>query len=278
MIASGSAAEAFTKLRDLVYERTGLYFEDKKRYLVERRIDLRVEAVGATNALDYYQQLRYGGDKGEFQEFVESLTTHETYFFREYPTLQSFADDVLQNVLTAKRRSGDRFLRIWSAGCSSGEEPYTLAIILREVIDDFDRWQIELTGTDISRAVLRQARRATYTERSLKDVPTSYRQKYFRCDANNEWVVTMPITRLVKFRHANLQDGAVARELSNQDFIFCRNVLIYFEDASRRQVVDLFYDALRPGGSIFLGHSESVGRITTAFRAVMHGKSLVYEK
>jgi chemotaxis protein methyltransferase CheR len=164
--------------------------------------------------------VRFGGDASEFQEFVESLTTHETYFFREYPLLQTFADEVVER----KRLRGDYSLRIWSAG----EEPYTLAIILREVIDDFDRWDVQLTATDISRAVLRQARRGVYGERSLKDVPTAYRQKHFRPQNEDEWAVMPSVARVVKFRHANLTDKLVAKELLEQDFIFCRNVLIYF--------------------------------------------------
>ena len=182
-----ASRDTFARLRELVYERTGLYFDDRKRYFVERRMDQRIEAIGATSASDYYHLLRYGPDGEEFQEFVESLTTHETYFFREYPVLQAFADGALQRTLEQKRRTGDRSLRIWSAGCSTGEEPYTVAIILREVIDDFDRWQIELIGTDISRAVLRRARQATYGSRALKDVPTEYRNKYFRQDPRR-WV------------------------------------------------------------------------------------------
>lgn len=267
----------FVKLRDMVYERTGLYFDERKKYFFSRRVEQRIEVVGATSVVDYYQMLRYGDAQDELQELAEALTTNETHFFREYPQLKTFAEDILPEVLEQKRRNGDRFLRLWSAGCSTGEEPYTLAIILREMIEDFERWEVYLTATDISRDALRAAKRAVYGERSVKDVPTVYLDRYFRPEQDG-WSLVPPITQMVRFRHANLMDTWVARELSGLDFIFCRNVLIYFDDASRRKVVDSFYDALRPGGYIFLGHSESVGRITSAFRLVRRGEALVYVK
>jgi len=267
----------FLKLRDLVYESSGMYFDERKKYFFARRVEQMVDETGCLDARDYYHMLRYGGDGVTVQSLVESLTTNETYFFREYPQLQSFADVILQEVLEEKRRTGDRVIRLWSAGCSTGEEPYTLAIILREMIEDFDRWQLILTATDISLSALRAAQRAVYSERSVRDVPTVYRQRYLRPQGDG-FAVVPEIKRMVAFRHANLMDRSVALELAGQDFIFCRNVLIYFDDASRRRVVECFYDALRAGGYIFLGHSESVGRITSAFRLVRKGESIVYMK
>jgi len=251
-----------------------------------RRLESRLEVTGSTGPQDYYQMLRYGGNGAaqELQALVESLTTNETYFFREYPQLQSFADVILPEVLERKRRLSDYVIRIWSAGCSTGEEPYTLAIILHEVIEDFSRWQIHITATDINRAALETAEGALYGERALKDVPTAYRQQYFQLErpspyaADRLYRLQPTIGRMVRFRQANLMDQAAARTLGGQDFIFCRNVLIYFDETSTRHVVASFYDALRPGGYIFLGHSESVGRITSAFQMVRRGDTLVYMK
>jgi chemotaxis protein methyltransferase CheR len=276
----------FLKFQKLIYDQTGLHFDERKQYFFTRRLEHRLEVAGSSNPQDYYQMLRYGGNGAvaELQALVESLTTNETYFFREYPQLQSFADVILPEVLERKRRQSDYVIRLWSAGCSTGEEPYTLAIILREVIEDFDRWKIYLTATDINRAVLRTAEGAVYGERALKDVPTLYRQKYFQLERTSAYAAEQlyrlqpVISRMVKFQPANLMDLAVARGLGGQDFLFCRNVLIYFDEASTRQVVSGFYDALRPGGYIFLGHSESVGRITSAFQMVRRGDSLVYMK
>jgi chemotaxis protein methyltransferase CheR len=262
---------------DLIYAQSGLSFDVRKAYFVERRIEQRIEEVGATSALDYYHSLRYGDDQNEMQMLCEVLTVNETYFFREYQQLKIFAEHCLQETLQRKRACGDSHLHIWSAGCSTGEEPYTLAIILREMVEDFERWNVGVSATDISRGVLQTARTALYGERSLKDVPTAYRQQYFRDEGNKSRVVPL-VTRMVKFTHASLLDDAGGRETGSQDFVFCRNVLIYLDDDARRRVVERIYNALRPGGYIFLGHSESVGRITSAFQLVRAADQLVYRK
>jgi chemotaxis protein methyltransferase CheR len=274
---SGLDDGVFVKLRDMVYERTGLYFDQRKKYFFSRRVVQRMEAVGATSPFDYYQTIRYDGGADELEQLAEALTTNETYFFREYPQLKAFAEDILPEVLERKRRKGHRFLRLWSAGCSTGEESYTLAIILREMIEDLSRWEIHLTASDLNREALLYAKRAVYSERSVKDVPSPYLSKYF-WPFNGAWKVDPCITAMVRFQHANLLDLSFAQSLQGLDFVFCRNVLIYFDDSSRRRVVDSFYDALRPGGYIFLGHSESVSRVTSAFRLVRRGDILAYVK
>jgi chemotaxis protein methyltransferase CheR len=270
--------DLYNKLCSLVYDMTGLRFDEQKQAFIARRLERRLEVTGAANATDYYLLLRYGPHSGdELMALSESLTTNETHFFREYPQLQDFSNEILPAILEYKRKHYDNAIRLWSAGCSTGEEPYTLAIILREMIEDFDRWQIHLTATDLSRAVLQTAQRAIYGERALRDVPTIYREKYFQPEREN-YRVLPPITRMVRFQQANLMNHTATGEFSGLDFIFCRNVLIYFDTASCRKVVDKFYDALRPGGYIFLGHSESVGRITSAFRLVRQGKMFAYVK
>jgi len=270
-------SSVFGRLRELVYHHSGLSFDEKKMYYFGRRVETRIEAVGATSVTDYVQLLRRGDGADELQALCESLTTNETYFFREYAQLKAFAEGVLPMLLNARRAAGTRRLRIWSAGCSTGEEPYTLAIILREMIEDFEQWDVSILGTDISREVLRRARQAIYGTRALKDVPTIYRQRYFRTEADGERVATL-ISRMVTFRQANLKLARPPRDLTDLDAIFCRNVLIYFGDHSRRQAVEMFHDALTPGGAIFLGASESVGRITSAFRPVQLGRMLTYIK
>ncbi len=262
---------------DLVYARSGLSFDERKTYFVERRLQQRIEETGASSALDYYHGLRYGDDGRELELLCEALTVNETYFFREYPQLKVFAENCLQEVLQQKRARDNTHLRLWSAGCATGEEPYTLAIILREMIEDLDRWTFDITATDICKAVLDVARGARYGERSLKDVPDVYRQRYFRRDGES-FRVDRSIARIVEFRHANVLDESAALDIRNQDFIFCRNVLIYLDEAARRRAVELLHGALRPGGYIFLGHSESVSRITTGFEPVRMAGQIVYRK
>jgi chemotaxis protein methyltransferase CheR len=268
----------FERLRDLVYERTGIMFDERKVGFMENRLSARLGETGCDDAVDYYRLLRYRDPEGhEFQAFVESLTTNETYFFREYPQLECFANEVLPHVTQRKREAGDYTLRLWSAGCSTGDEPYTLAIILHACLDDFDRWRITVDATDIDQQVLAAAARGVYGPRALRDVPRVYLDRYFVCKGD-DYAVCPSARNLVQFTHVNLMDRHAMRRFRMMDFIFCRNVLIYFDDTSRRQVLGSFYDSLSPGGFVFLGHSESVGRISAAFEPVMFNKTLVYRR
>jgi chemotaxis protein methyltransferase CheR len=213
----------------------------------------------------------------EMQELANLVTTNETYMFREYDQLQAFANHCLPEVLSAKQARGDRTLRIWSAGCSSGEEPYTLAMIVQDVFPQAQSWECEIVATDIDENMLRRVASARYGARSVGDVPAEYREKYLTQDGE-EWVVRRRTAALVEARHLNLSDRMAMRGMRGFDFVFCRNVLIYFDDLSRKAVVDHFYNALNKGGYIFLGHSESVGRASTAFTLKRFETHLVYQK
>jgi chemotaxis protein methyltransferase CheR len=180
-------------------------------------------------------------------------------------------------VLSAKQARGERKLRIWCAGCSSGEEAYTLAMILQEVFPQAQSWDCEIVATDIDENMLRKVVAARYGCRSVNEVPDQYREKYLIED-EDEWLVRRRTAALVRTLHLNLHDRMAMRAMRGFDFIFCRNVLIYFDDLSRKAVVDHFYNALNPGGYIFLGHSESIGRVTTAFKLKRFENHLVYVK
>jgi len=268
----------FNLLRDLVYEKTGLMFDLRKLSYMESRVAKRLPATKCENAHDYYRFLRYRDpSESEFQAFIEALTTNETYFFREFSQLESFANDVLPCVADKKRKNNDYSINIWCAACSTGDEAYSLAIILRNCLDDFKRWHIGLHATDIDSEVLATARRGIYSERAVKDVPPGYLKRHF-ARQGEEYAVSQEILSMVKFSQLNLVDRLAMRKYQAMDFVFCRNALIYFDDKSRRQVLNSFYDSLLPGGSIFLGHSESVSRISTAFEAVKFSNIIVYQK
>ncbi|HID20870.1 MAG TPA: protein-glutamate O-methyltransferase CheR, partial [Planctomycetaceae bacterium] len=202
---------------------------------------------------------------------------NETYFFREYPQLEAFANEALPRVAESKRRRGDYDLNLWCAACSTGEEAYTLAIIIHACLDDIPRWNVRILATDIDRQALAAAREGAYGDRSVKNVPDVYYRKYFRRQ-NGRHCVCESIKRMVTLRQMNLLDKDTMRRQRGYDFIFCRNVLIYFDDRSRKRVLASFYDALVPGGFVFLGHSESVGRISAAFCPVRLGQSIGYCK
>ena len=272
------SVEQFQSLSHLIYQKLGLHFDEKKIYFLKTRVAKRMTALGLDDPREYMFKLSYADPQGdEMQALANLVTTNETYMFREYDQLQAFANHCLPEVLSAKQARGDRTLRIWSAGCSSGEEPYTLAMIVQEVFPQAQSWDCAIVATDIDENMLRKVVGAAYGQRSVNDVPDEYRQKYL-IKAGDEWVVRRRTAELVQVCHLNLRDRMAMRAMRGFDFIFCRNVLIYFDDASRKAVIDHFYNALNPGGYIFLGHSESIGRVTTAFKLKRFETHLVYGK
>ena len=273
------ALKDFATIRDEVYRKLGLYFEDSKVYFIQKRIEKRMETLGVESFADYGFLLRFGDKEGkELQALANLVTTNETYMFREFEQLQAFADHCLPMILKPREEANDRRLRIWSAGCSSGEEPYTLAIILKEVMHDASAWDIKIKATDIDQVRLEMARRAVYEERAVHEVPPEYFERHIVRLPAGFFAIKPETAKLVEIEHLNLSDRMAMRAMRQFDFIFCRNVLIYFDDASRKAVVDHFYNALKPGGFIFLGHSESVGRISTSFKLLRLGQHLVYRK
>jgi chemotaxis protein methyltransferase CheR len=272
------SVEQFQRLSQQIYQKLGLYFDERKIYFLKKRVEKRMEVLGIDDPRDYVFLVSYADKDGvEMQALANLVTTNETYMFREYDQLQAFANHCLPEVLSAKQARGQRTLRIWSAGCSSGEEPYTLAMIVQDVFPQAQSWDCEIVATDIDENMLQRVAAARYGARSVGDVPAEYRDKYLTQDGD-EWVVRKRTSALVHARHLNLSDRMSMRSMRGFDFIFCRNVLIYFDDLSRKAVVDHFYNALNPGGYIFLGHSESVGRATTAFTLKRFETHLVYVK
>ncbi len=268
----------YIKIRDTIYQKLGLHFEEQKIYFLEKRLEKRMVALGIHSFEDYAFHLKYNDLKDiEMQALANLITTNETYMFREFEQLQAFADFCLPDIIQKKLEKNNRSINIWSAGCSSGEEAYTLAIILREIIHDFDSWFIRIIATDVDEERLRMANAGEYEERSVKDVPDSYFDKYISI-RGDRYIMKPEIKRMIEFNHLNLNDRMAMRKMRNIDFVLCRNVLIYFDDISRKAAVDNFYNSLNNGGYIFLGHSESIGRITNAFKLRRMGPHLIYYK
>jgi len=240
-------------------------------------VERRITELGLKDADEYLFQLGYCDANGdEMQALANLITTNETYMFREFEQLAGFADVCLPELIAAKQKTTDRRIRIWCAGCSSGEEAYTLAIIIREVFPDSKNWDIKIVATDIDENVLKLARNAVYGERSVKGVPTVYGKHLIRTVTG--FRIDPETASLVRVEKLNLHDQQQMKAMRGYDFVFCRNVLIYFDDESRRSVVNHFYDSLNPKGYIFLGHSESVGRITSAFHLKKAAGHLLYAK
>jgi chemotaxis protein methyltransferase CheR len=268
--------EVMGRIRGLIELHTGICLGPKKDLMLCHRLERRMAASGSLSLKDYYFRL-VGTDRGELSNLIDEITVNETYLFRDFPQLQGFAEKVLPPYLDAKRLKRDYRLRLWSAACSTGEEPYTLSIILREMIRDYPMWDVRIEATDIDRGALAACREGVFSDRSMKDTPVPYRIRYFS-QTESGWRVDPMLTCAITFERANLMDRGDMRLRRDYDFIFCRNVLIYFNEDSQRKVVNGFYDALVAGGYLFLGHSESVGRLTAAFSLERMDRFLAYRK
>ncbi len=262
-------------LRDLVKEHAGLCFDDDALFTFERRLWERVAALGLTSFGDYYKYLRFHiRGSAELEEALELLVTKETYFFRQDYQLRSFQQELLPRL--AEQHARQRRLTLWSAGCSTGEEAYTLAILLHET-GRFEGWDVRVVGSDLSRGNVAMARRGVYRERSLRSTSPAHRRQYFVETAEGFQVIDS-IRRYCQFGQLNLFDANRARTVGPVDVVFCRNVIIYFDMKSRRRVIDNLYERLRPGGYLLMGHSESLINLSTAFELVHLQEDLVYRK
>ena len=271
--------EQFISLRDIIFDKAGLYFDTNKIYLMKKRVEKRLESLGIEDVTEYYNLMKYKDRQGiEMQNLLNLLTTNETYFYREDNQLKVFMDHCLTQIMAGEEKKRLKKLKIWSAGCSSGEEPYTIAIMLRERGLEHLSWNIEIFATDIDTNILEMAQKGVFHIRSTRFVPPLILKKYFRPSGSDYFALDPLIKGMVQFQHLNLVDNLRMRFMRAFDFIFCRNVLIYFNDASRRTVMANFYDSLNPGGYIYLGHSESVSRLSSAFTIERAGGLIVHRK
>lgn len=270
-------ADEFRQLRDFVYHHCGLNFTEDSKYLLEKRLGKRLQLHHLKSFKDYYYFLRYNPDKEkEMSEVIDLLTTNETYFFREDFQLKTFVEDILPELRRRKEAEGKKSLRIWSAGCSSGEEPYTIAMLLldRPWLRD---WQVEVIGTDISHRVLHMAREGVYGDASFRSTEASQKSRFFT-EQGGKYRISDTVKSLVSISHLNLFDASRIALLGKMDVIFCRNVIIYFDHAGKKKVVDNFFQRLVPEGFLLLGHSESLMNLSTSFKLRHFQHDMVYQK
>ena len=270
--------EEFRLLREFIHERFGLFFEENQRGSLRTRLAGRLSSLGLLSFEDYYRYLRFApGRAEELQRMVSHLTNNETYFYRELPQLQVLADSVLRRLKERKAGSGERTLRVLSAGCSTGEEALTLAMIVYESAQFFWNWDVKVFGMDVDPEALEKARRGVYHQNSFRAMSPALHERHFtRQGAAAQ--VKEAVRRMVSFREGNLLDPASFAGLSPLDVIFCRNVLIYFSDAAILRAVRQFHEMLAPGGYLFLGHAESLSRVTDIFTPIRFQGAMVYQK
>lgn len=267
--------EEFRLIRDLIYNHCGLFFDDDSKYLLDRRLLQRLARHNLSGFREYYQFLKYDRKKEEeISDIMDLLTTNETYFFREAFQLRAFTEEIVPELMKLKQR--ERTLRIWSAGCSTGEEPYTIAMLLLEM-GCFQGWRVEIVGSDISQRVVQHARKGIYTRSSFRATDERYIKRFFT-ETEGGYRICDQVRELVTISQMNLFDANRLALLGKMDVIFCRNVIIYFDQASKKRVIESFHNTLRGGGYLLLGHSESLMNISTAF-ALKHLKNdMVYQK
>jgi chemotaxis protein methyltransferase CheR len=270
--------DTFHQLRDFIYEKCGIFYSDTKKYLVENRLTRRLEEYGFKTFEEYLYFLKYDSRRHHELSFLfDVITTNETSFFRNPPQLEAFEKGILPLVVENCRKSSNSRMKIWSAPCSTGEEPYTLAIILLENRAIMAGISTEIIASDISEGVLTSARRGIYGTNAIRSTSKYIIDKYFTVNSDT-YTIKPEIKNMVKFSNINLYDQTKMKTMRGFDVIFCRNVLIYFDEKAKRQIVASLYDSLNPNGYLFIGHSETLHNISRAFKLVNYNRMPVYKK
>lgn len=254
----------FDRISRIMHSTCGVNLQIGKEQLVKARLTRRLRALGLGCFEDYVKYLESGRDCGEMTQMIDSLTTNKTSFFRESSHFDFLCKDLLPKIVERGNK-----LRIWSAGCSSGEEPYTLGLLLCEEIPSIASFDARILATDISTRVLEKAGEAIYSQETVADVPGVMLTKYFDCvqsGPHRTYQVKQSVRSLVRLARLNLMDSWPMK--GPFDAIFCRNVMIYFDKPTQQQLIKRFYDMLAPGGHLFVGHSESLTSAVHQFRYV----------
>jgi chemotaxis protein methyltransferase CheR len=268
-----SAAE-LQRLCAFLYRETGMLFGESKRYYIERRLTDRLAATGTRDFATYFGWLR--SDAEERETLINAFTVNETYFYREDHQLRCLTNDLLPERTRLKGQG--QTIRIWSVPCATGEEPYSIAIWLLENWPDVDGYDVEIVGSDIDTRVLQEAAAGVFGKRALMRLSEDLIGKYFVPLDEDRWTILDDLRTSIRFTPVNLVESGETRPHGQFDVIFCRNVLIYFDDASRRVAAENLYENLAPGGFICLGHTESMSRISPLFEARRFGDAIVYQR
>jgi len=279
-------------LQTLIYQECGMYFDERRAHFLHDRLQRRLRACGLDNFYGYYRLLTSFEGKRELVNLVENLTVNETSFFRNKPQLEVFQKVVLEELLHRKQERRDWTLRIWSAGCSTGQEPYTLAMMVADALAyyylrnplPFDMpspkplipppWKVEILASDINYSVLRAAQEAVYPEHQMESVDYVYRLRYFD-KVGERYAIKPALKELVHFDFHNLKTEFLP---VRNDIIFCRNVMIYFDEAEQKRLIEKLYRCLNPDSYLFVGHAESLFGLSDKFRMLHQNNGTAYQK
>ncbi|MCL1892875.1 MAG: protein-glutamate O-methyltransferase CheR [Holophagaceae bacterium] len=283
MIGFGSnvqmSAQDFVALRDFVYNRSGIYFRETKKYFLETRVNRRISELSLASYSEYLKLLQGSMGLEELKFLFNEVTTNETSFWRNPPQIEAFQKLVLPEVVAIARKRGANKFRLWSAACSSGEEPYTLAMVCIEAKDSVLRGlSVEIVATDISERVLNLAAIGQYGSYTLRNLTPARLKLHFDQKGTDIFEVKPELKKLVTYKNFNLVDYQNYRSLGVFDVIFCRNVLIYFDDAVKAKVINGFYEQLHPKTYLMVGHSESISAYASGFELVHFSLATGYRK
>jgi len=271
-------SEEFTLFQEFLEEKTGLHFDHSKMESLKASILQRMQINQLENFEQYYRFLTYHPEgKKELRALLSLITINETSFFRQKEQFSVLEEEILPQLIRKKEQKGNFFLDIWSAGCASGEEPYTVALILKEFFPYLKNWEIEILGTDVDMESLKQAKKGIYRKNSLRFTEPKYQKKYFT-EVDVYYYLNEEIKKMVNFVYHNLAEESYPSSPHGKwDIIFCRNVLIYFKPEKIEKIFDHFYRHLNDNGYLLLGYAESIGRFSQ-FAVIHRGNTFYYEK
>ena len=269
----------FLAIREFIYARTGIFFNESKQYFLENRLNRRLQELSMSTYRDYLAFLQGMAGKEELKLLFNEITTNETSFWRNPPQIEAFQKIVLPDAVALARARMATRLRIWSAACSSGEEPYTLAMICQEAKDGLLRGMtVEIQATDISEKVLAQAREGVYGSYTLRNLTPAQVKQHFTPLGGDTFQVRPELKQMITFKNFNLVDYPAYRTLGTLDVIFCRNVLIYFDEAVKAKVIKGFHEVLHPKAFLLVGHSESIHSFNVGFELMHFSKAMGYRR
>jgi len=268
----GLSEHELSEIRMLIEERTGIHFDASRERFFSTRVREHLQERAYARGTELLRAARKSNV--EYESLLEKLLTQETSFFRYPAVFEAFEKHVLPELHVKKFWRNPRTLRVWSAGCSTGEEPYSIAITVLDTLSFADAWEVEILATDIGRQALKTAERGVYSGRSISSVNDRQLAAHFS-PVNGSHQVKSRLRKIVSFAQMNLASPVY---VGHMDLIFCMNVLIYFSEQRRRALVQRFYDALEPGGYLFLGHSESISKMPVKFQAIVLGDCIMYRK
>ena len=260
----------FEEFRKLIYDSSGITFSETNRSILDSRLKERLREKGLTDLQEYYKLIT--SDQGEFKTFLDSITTNLTRFFRNQPHFDALINYVIPHVLENKKKTGDTKVRIWSAGCSTGEEPYTIAMLLKDKLPA--PYTFDIMASDISLKSLMVGQQGFYQDSRITGIPQNYLGTYFT-KTDGGYQVKPDLMKTIRFDYHNLRFDSGARNL---DIVFCRNVLIYFDEAAQKATIDRFWNSMAKNSYLFIGHSESLFGMDTKFEFLKTQWACLYQK